>query len=38
MEPFGWLGEPPAGVGVREPRRPIRPSRSGGVALDLPDE
>jgi hypothetical protein len=38
MGPFGGLGEPPIGSGVREPRRPLRPSRSGGVAVDLPDE
>jgi hypothetical protein len=24
------------GVGVREPRRPVRPSSSGAVALELP--
>jgi hypothetical protein len=26
------------GLGVREPRRPVRPSSSGAVALELPPE
>jgi hypothetical protein len=26
------------GVGVREPRRPVRPSSSGAVALEIPPE
>ena len=26
------------GVGVREPRRPVRPSSSGAVALEVPPE
>jgi hypothetical protein len=26
------------GLGVREPRRPLRPSSSGAVALELPPE
>jgi hypothetical protein len=25
-------------VGVREPRRPLRPTTSGGVALEIPPE
>jgi hypothetical protein len=27
---------PPEDVGVREPRRPLQPTRSGAVALDPP--
>jgi hypothetical protein len=30
--------DPPSGAGVREPRRPLRPSFSAGAALDLPDD
>jgi hypothetical protein len=30
--------EPPNGAGVREPRRPLRPSFSASIALDLPDD
>jgi hypothetical protein len=30
--------EDEGGVGVREPRRPVRPSRGGAVALELPPE
>ena len=30
--------EPLTGVGVREPRCPLRPSFSAGAALDLPDD
>jgi hypothetical protein len=26
------------GVGVREPRRPLRPTLGGGVALEIPPE
>jgi hypothetical protein len=28
--------EPAGGIGTREPRRPIRPTRSGAVALEAP--
>jgi hypothetical protein len=38
IDPLGGPGDPPVGVGVREPRRPLRPSNSGSIALDLPDE
>jgi hypothetical protein len=31
-DPHGFSG----GVGVREPRRPVRPSSSGAVALEAP--
>jgi hypothetical protein len=30
--------DPPSGAGVREPRRPLHPSRSSGIALELPDD
>jgi hypothetical protein len=30
--------DPAGGVGTREPRRPIRPSRSGAVALEAPPD
>jgi hypothetical protein len=33
-DPRGLTG----GVGVREPRRPIRPASSGAVALEAPPE
>ncbi|MBA2642891.1 MAG: hypothetical protein H0U82_08200 [Actinobacteria bacterium] len=33
-EPPGYVG----GLGVREPRRPLRPSSSGAVALEIPPE
>jgi hypothetical protein len=26
------------GLGVREPRRPLRPTRSGAVALEVPPD
>jgi hypothetical protein len=32
----GPRDEPEGGLGVREPRRPVHPRLSGGVALDLP--
>ena len=31
-------GEGPGGLGVREPRRPLRPSSSGAVALEAPPD
>jgi hypothetical protein len=32
-----WADDPrEGGLGVREPRRPLRPSMSGGVALEAP--
>jgi hypothetical protein len=37
LDAFG-PDEPLNGAGVREPRRPLRPSLSAGVALDLPDD
>jgi hypothetical protein len=33
-----WPDQPPGGIGVREPRRPLRPTTSGGVALEIPPE
>ena len=33
----GWA-DAEGGVGVREPRRPLTPSLSGGAALDLPTD
>jgi hypothetical protein len=33
-DPRGFSG----GVGVREPRRPLRPTSSGAVALEAPPE
>lgn len=33
-DPPGYVG----GLGVREPRRPLRPSSSGAVALEIPPE
>jgi hypothetical protein len=27
-----------SGAGVREPRRPLNPQRSSGIALDLPED
>jgi hypothetical protein len=35
--PDAW-DDADGGVGVREPRRPLAPSLSGAVALDLPDD
>jgi hypothetical protein len=32
-----WDADAEGGVGVREPRRPLTPTLSGGAALDLPD-
>jgi hypothetical protein len=34
-EPFG---EAAGGLGVREPRRPLRPSQSGAVVLEAPPD
>ena len=35
----GWGGaDAEGGLGVREPRRPLTPSLSGGAALDLPTD
>ena len=31
-----WLDTPVGGVGVREPRRPVRPSLSGTAVLEAP--
>lgn len=31
-----WDDDTEGGVGVREPRRPLAPSLSGGAALELP--
>ena len=33
-----WADDGDAASGVREPRRPVRPSRDGAVALELPDD
>ncbi len=33
----GWA-DAEGGVGVREPRRPLAPSLTGGAALDLPTD
>jgi hypothetical protein len=30
--------EPAGGIGVREPRRPLRPTLSGAVALEAPPD
>jgi hypothetical protein len=32
------FGHPAGGLGVREPRRPLRPNRSGAVALEAPPD
>jgi hypothetical protein len=38
FDPLGGPGgETDGGVGVREPRRPVRPHLSGAVALDVPE-
>jgi hypothetical protein len=35
----GWGGaDAEGGVGVREPRRPLTPSLTGGATLDLPTD
>jgi len=36
-ERSGW-DDAEGGVGVREPRRPLTPSLTGGATLDLPTE
>jgi hypothetical protein len=33
-----WLDPPAGGVGVREPRRPLRPMLSGTAVLEAPPE
>jgi hypothetical protein len=38
-DPLDESGDlPEGGIGVREPRRPRRPSQSGAVALEIPPE
>ncbi|HET7743510.1 MAG TPA: hypothetical protein VFK76_02115 [Gaiellaceae bacterium] len=37
LDPLG-PDEPLTGAGVREPRRPLRPTLSAGAELDLPDD
>ena len=37
VRPGDELRDDPELGGVREPRRPIRPTRPGGIALDLPE-
>jgi hypothetical protein len=34
----GPFDETAGGLGVREPRRPLRPSQSGAVALEAPPD
>ena len=34
----GWGSADEGGVGVREPRRPLVPSLTGGATLDLPTD
>ena len=36
-EGWGW-SDAEGGVGVREPRRPLTPSLTGGATLDLPTD
>jgi hypothetical protein len=36
--PEPWLDPPAGGLGVREPRRPVRPSLSGTAVLEAPPE
>jgi hypothetical protein len=38
LVPFFGGHDPEGGAGVREPRRPKRPSLSGAVALKEPDD
>jgi hypothetical protein len=33
-----WLDPPAGGLGVREPRRPLRPTLSGTAVLEAPPE
>jgi len=38
VRPGDDLQDDPEPGGVREPRRPIKPTRIGGIALDLPED
>jgi hypothetical protein len=38
MDPLGEPGGAVGGAPVREPRRPLRPTLSGSVTLDLPED
>jgi hypothetical protein len=33
-----WNDDPEGGIGVREPRRPLAPTLTGGAALEFPTD